>query len=289
MFDKLASFFDFFTLEGLVKIIFQVNSFSEIADLMRINLFSSSDQFGGILNLIRGMYNTVFPVAVMLLFIHFMISMIEKCSNDTFTWEQLWKLFAALLASKILIEHGFEILNYLFSVGLAIIDSFSGLRGSAPGLALGEEEIKEILDALNENMNWVVNFLRNILIWVALLIPALGAFIMKSAIFVICFSRIAEIYVRVVLTPIALSDFFHNGLQSAGWRYLKSFLAVSLQGAMILVISLVYEQLMAVMLSNYAQDREFWKFFSISMILQASSIMLMFRSLALSKEVLGVA
>ena len=218
-----------------------------------------------------------------------MLTMIEKCSNETFSWEQLWKLFAALLASKILIEHGFEILQYLFSVGLSVINSFSGLRSPGSEFALGEEEIRQILDMLNENMNWVVKFLRNILIWVALLIPALVAFIMKASIFVICYSRIAEIYVRVVLTPIALSDCFHGGLQSAGWKYLKSFLAISLQGAMILVIALIYDQLMAVMLNNYAADRAFWKFFSISMILQASSIMLMFRSLSLSKEVLGVA
>lgn len=289
MFDKILNFFDFFTLEGLVKIIFQTNSFREITDLMSINLFSPSGQFGGILSLIRGMYNIVFPAAVMLLFIYFMLAMIDKCSNDTFSWEQMWKLFAALLASKILIEHGFEILEYLFSVGLSIVRSFSGLRSPGSEFTLGEEEIKEILDTLNNNMNWVFTFLRNILIWVALLIPALVAFVMKASIFVICFSRIAEIYVRVVLTPIALSDFFHGGMQSAGWRYLKSFLAISLQGAMILVIALVYEQLMEVMLSNYAQDHAFWKFFSISMILQASSIMLMFRSLALSKEVLGVA
>ena len=289
MFDKVFDLFEFFTLEGLVKIIFQTNSFSEITDLMNINLFSSTGQFGGILGLIRGMYNVVFPAAVMLLFIYFMLSMIDKCSSDTFSWEQLWKLFAALLASKILIEHGFEILEYLFSVGLSIVNSFSDLRSPGSEFALGEEEIQEILNTLNENMNWVVKFLRNILIWIALLIPALVAFIMKSSIFVICFSRIAEIYVRVVLTPIALSDFFHGGMQSAGWRYLKSFLAISLQGAMILVIALVYEQLMAVMLGNYAQDRAFWKFYSISLILQASAISLMYHSLDLSKEVLGAA
>ena len=289
MFDKLLNFFEFFTLEGLIKILFQTDAFSDITELMSINLFSSSGQFGGILGLIRSMYNVVFPAAVMLLFIYFMLAMIDKCSNDTFSWEQLWKLFAALLASKILIEHGFEILEYLFSVGLSIVNSFSSLRSPGSEFALGEEEIKEILDMLNENMSWVVKFLRNILIWIALLIPALAACLMKASIFVICFSRIAEIYVRVVLTPIALSDFFHGGTQSAGWRYLKSFLAISLQGAMILVIALVYEQLMAVMLTNYAQNREFWKFFSISMILQASSIMLMFRSLALSKEVMGAA
>ena len=287
--DSILNFFEFFTLEGLIKIIFQTNSFSEITDLMSINLFSPSGQFGGILNVIRAMYNTVFPVAVMLLFIYFMLAMIEKCSNDTFSWEQMWKLFAALLASKIIIEHGFEILEYLFSVGLSIVNSFSGLRSPGSEFALGEEEIQEILETLNSNMAWVFTFLRNILIWIALLIPALVAFIMKSCIFVICFSRIAEIYVRVVLTPVALSDFFHGGMQSAGWRYLKSFLAISLQGAMIIVIAMVYEQLMAVMLGNYAQDHEFWKFFSISMIMQASSIMLMFKSLNLAKEVLGVA
>lgn len=287
--DSILNFFEFFTLEGLIKIIFQSNSFSEITDLMSINLFSPSGQFGGILNVIRAMYNTVFPVAVMLLFIYFMLAMIEKCSNDTFSWEQMWKLFAALLASKIIIEHGFEILEYLFSVGLSIVNSFSGLRSPGSEFALGEEEIQEILETLNSNMAWVFTFLRNILIWIALLIPALVAFIMKSCIFVICFSRIAEIYVRVVLTPVALSDFFHGGMQSAGWRYLKSFLAISLQGAMIIVIAMVYEQLMAVMLGNYAQDHEFWKFFSISMIMQASSIMLMFKSLNLAKEVLGVA
>lgn len=286
--DGILNFFEFFTLEGLIKIIFQTNSFSEITDLMSINLFSPSGQFGGILNVIRAMYNTVFPVAVMLLFIYFMLAMIEKCSNDTFSWEQMWKLFAALLASKIIIEHGFEILEYLFSVGLTIVNSFTGLRSAGSEFALGEEEIQEILDTLNSNMAWVFTFLRNILIWIALLIPALVAFIMKCCIYVICFSRIAEIYVRVVLTPVALSDFFHGGMQSAGWRYLKSFLAISLQGAMIIVIAMVYDQLMAVMLGNYAQDHEFWKFFSISMIMQASAIMLMFKSLNLAKEVLGV-
>ena len=287
--DGILNFFEFFTLEGLIKIIFQTNSFSEITDLMSINLFSPSGQFGGILNVIQAMYNTVFPVAVMLLFIYFMLAMIEKCSNDTFSWEQMWKLFAALLASKIIIEHGFEILEYLFSLGLTIVNSFSGLRSPGSEFALGEEEIQEILDTLNSNMAWVFTFLRNILIWIALLIPALVAFIMKCCIYVICFSRIAEIYVRVVLTPVALSDFFHGGMQSAGWRYLKSFLAISLQGAMIIVIAMVYDQLMAVMLGNYAQDHEFWKFFSISMIMQSSAIMLMFKSLNLAKEVLGVA
>ena len=286
--ETLNSILDFFTLEGLIKIIFQTNSLSYISDLLSINLFSPSGQFGGILSLIRTMYNTIFPVAVMLLFIYFMLRLIEKCSSDTFSWEQLWKLFAALLASKLLIEHGFDLLQYFYSIGVRVLESFVSLRSPGAEFTLGEEEIQEILETLNSNMNWVVKFLRNILIWVALLIPALVAHMMKTTVFVLCFTRIAEIYVRAVLTPIALSDIFHSGLQSTGWRYLKIFLAVSLQGAVIIVIAMVYEQLMAVLLGNYAEDRAFWNYYSISMIVQAASVMLMFRSLNLTKEVLGV-
>ena len=67
--DNVLNFFEFFTLEGLIKIIFHTGSFREITELMSINLFSPSGQFGGILSLIQGMYNSVFPAAVMLLFI----------------------------------------------------------------------------------------------------------------------------------------------------------------------------------------------------------------------------
>lgn len=289
MLDTLINIADFFTLEGLIKIIFQTDLFTTITDTLSINLFSSSGKFGSVLSLIRSLYDIIFPVAVMMLFIYFMISLIERCSNDTFTWEQLWKVFAMLVATKILIEHGFDLLERLFEIGLAITDSFAAIRGAGSEFALGEEQIADIVKDLNENMGWVMKFIRNILLWIALLIPALISFIMRIAVSVICYSRIAEIYVRAVFTPIALSDVFHGGLQSSGWRYLKSFMAICLQGATIIVIAIIYGQLMSALLQNYAQDGSFWAFYSISIAVQASAIALMFKSLNLTREIMGVA
>ena len=257
MLETLIDIRDFFTLEGLIKIIFQTDLFSSITETLSVNLFSPTDKFGSVLNLIRGLYDTIYPLAVMLLFIYVMIAIIEKCSADTFTWDQLWKIFATLLAAKILMEHGFELLDKLFSIGLAITDRFAALRSPGAEFALGEDEIKEILDGLNGSMNWALKFIRNILLWIALLIPALISYLMKIAVAVICYSRIAEIYVRVVFTPVALSDVFHGGMQSSGWRFLKSFLAICLQGATIIVIAIIYGQLMAALLQNYVQVSDF--------------------------------
>lgn len=285
----MNDFINFFTLEGLLKIILQMDLFDSITDTLSINLFSPSGKFGPILALIRTLYNTVFPIAVMLLFVFFLISMVDKCSSENFTWEQLWRLFAMLLATKFLIEHGFDLLDKMFQIGLSIMNSFSAVRGPSSEFALTDAEIEEIITTLNESMNWAIKIVRNILLWIALLIPALISWIMKVAVAVICYSRVVEIYTRAVFTPAALADVFHGGLQSGGWRYLKSFFAICLQGAAIIVIAVIYGQLMAILAQNYAASREFWSYYCISIAIQTSAIMLMFKSLNLTKEILGVA
>ena len=285
----MSDFLEFFTLEGLLKIIFQVDLFENITDTLTINLFSTGSKFGPVLGLIQSLYNIIFPIAVMLLFVYFMISMVDKVSSENFNWEQLWRLFALLLATKFLIEHGFQILETLFGIGLSITNSFSVVRSPTSEFRLSEEEIQQILTSLNENMSWAIKIVRNVLLWIVLLIPALISWLMKTAVAVICYSRVVEVYTRAVFTPAALSDLFHGGLQSGGWRYLKSFFAICLQGATIMVIAIIYSQLMAVLAQNYAADRAFWAFYCTSIAIQASAIMLMFKSLTLTKEILGVA
>lgn len=285
----MSDFLEFFTLEGLLKIIFQVDLFNDITETLSINLFSAGGKFGPVFALIQTLYNTVFPIAVMLLFVYFIISLVDKCSSETFTWEQMWRLFAMLLATKFLIEHGFDLLEKLFGIGLSITNSFSQIRGGSSEFALTEAEIEEILNNLNESMNWAIKIIRNVLLWIVLLIPALISWIMKTAVAIICYSRIVEVYTRAVFMPVALSDVFHGGLQSGGWRFLKSFFAICLQGATIVVIAIIYGQLMAALSQNYATDRAFWSFYCTSIAIQASAIMLMFKSLNLTKEVLGVA
>ncbi len=286
--EGISNFLEFFTLEGLFKKIFQVDMFGTITDLLSDNLFSPASNFGPILNLINTLFDMIRPVAVMLLFVYFMVSLVDRVASETFTWEQLWRLFCMLLATKLLIDHGLTLIENLYGIGLSLTNSFSGLRAPGSDFAITDQQITELLDQIKSQMGWLpIRFLMEILLWVMLLIPALISWLMKLSVSVIVYSRIIEVYLRAVFMPAAISDVFHGGLQSTGGRYIKSFFAVCLQGPMIIIISIIYSQLSVILTQSYGQSGDFFAFYTILMAIQASAIMLMFKSLSLTKEVLG--
>ena len=104
---------------------------------------------------------------------------------------------------------------------------------------------------------------------------------------IICYTRLIEIYIRAAFAPIAFSDFFHNGFQGGGWRFLKSFLAVCLQGAVILCIGAIFGALMPVIF-NLGGDTTFFSAMGRYFAILAAAVMLMFKSLSLTKEFVGV-
>jgi len=75
----------------------------------------------GVENVVTSLYNAVMAAAMMLMFIYFLISVVDKMTSENFTWEQLWKQMAMLLAAKMVIEHGLEIMMLMSKVGVEIV------------------------------------------------------------------------------------------------------------------------------------------------------------------------
>ena len=125
----MKDFIDLFSVERLFGTIFEINIFNSIAEKLSENLFSSSGKFSPMLGAVQACYNMVYPIAVMLIFIYFIVTMIDKVASDTFTPEQAWKTFALLLGTKVLIEHGFELIQLLFNIGLSISAQFAKWSG----------------------------------------------------------------------------------------------------------------------------------------------------------------
>lgn len=266
-------------LEGMLNDICGSDLFSGIYETLSVNWFAGGDAY----NAARVLHNTVKPVALMLMFIYFMIAIVDKCSSENFTWEQLWKQLCMLLASKFLIDHGFEILQLLFNVGQAMAAQISGAFGTDVKDATYNAE--EIIEGFRDSITlFDIELFENIIMFFYLLIPWLFSWVMGLCVSVICYSRVIEIYARAIFMPIAISDFFHTGLQGGGWRFLKNFLAVSLQGAMILVIAIIYSKLFSTLTVT---DSNLFTFIGKYLAFYASAIMLMFKSLPLTKEVLG--
>ncbi len=272
-------------LESMLNDICGSDLFASIYETLSINLFSSEDAYGGIYLAVRALYNTIMPIGVMMLFVYFMIALMDKLSSETFTWEQFFRQLAMVLAAKFLMEHGFQILETLFGIGLAITAKVSAVSNPDMGQVdiQAQTLIRDFLSAAN--FTGVFKIFGELLLMLYLIIPWALSFLMRLAISIICYSRVVEIYARASLAPIALSDFFQSGLQGAGWRFLKNFLASCIQGAMILVIAIVFSHLYAAVVISDSTNMitlagKYLAFY-------ASAVMLMFKSLPLARELVG--
>lgn len=274
-------------LEDKLNAICGSNFMLDIYSILSENLLSGSGKFSVIYNFSRTLYNAVMPLGVYLLFIYFLASVVERCTADQFSWEQFFKLLIMLVMSKYIMENGFDILTKLFGAGQAIM-SYVSRAGTISGGTIAIDA-EAIVNSMRESTGFT-GFLKaigDVIIWVELLIPSLISWVIKISVHVICYSRMIEIYLRLMYAPVALSDFFANGLNGTGWRYLKGFLAVSLHGAMILGIGIIYSALFSTL--AYTEGTDVMTFCIPVIAIGASCVMLMFRSQSLAKEIVGVA
>jgi len=274
-----------YMLEAMLTDICGPDIFSSIYDTLSVNLFSAGGKYGAVLSVIRSLYNIAMPIGVMLMFIYFMLALVDKLSSETFTWEHLWRQLALLLATKYLMEHGFELLELLFNIGMSALASVSHI-GSANVSAVTFDAAQIIEDfKASLNLSGIMKIFDGIIMFIYLLIPWVLSWLMRLFISIICYSRVIEIYVRAAFAPVALSDFFHSGLQGGGWKYLKNFLAVSLQGAIILVIAIIYSSLFQSITIDATTG--IFAFIGACLAFYASAVLLMFKSLPLAKDLVG--
>lgn len=279
-------------LDGMVNDIMGTDMFDTIYETLNVNLFTPDKD----VNIFSSAYETIHkiyevgvqPVAVMLLFIYFMLAVIDKLSSENFTWEQLWRQMAMLLGAKFLIDHGFDIMEILFNIGVNFAYSVdqAGTAGDIDMLVTAEELLEQFRTSLGLDKG-ILKILAPVIMFMYLLIPWIFSFILGMAVKIVCYTRVVEIYLRAAFAPIALSDFFHSGFQSNGWRFLKSFFAVCLQGAFVLAIAIIHTKLGNSVFENFGEGLTFWESIGIFLSLGCASVMLMFKSLSLAKEMLG--
>ena len=277
--------------------------FSSVYDHVSMNLFSSSGDYSDVLSMISDVsQGTVMTVALMLMLIYFCIALVDKMSSENFTWEQMTRQMCMFFASYFLIIHGFEVLTKLFELGLSFTSEVYNVVGGGdggslllvdnPGMseeAAAEAMIEELKGDLNLADGAIISIIGDLYMFVLLLLPWIGSWILRICVSIVCYTRIIEIYARAAFAPIAMSDFFHNGFNGAGWRFLKAFFAVCLQGALLVVIGMVYGSLVTTFVGfDAGSGTHAFTFFGKILAAGCATAMLMFKSQSICKELLGV-
>lgn len=273
MFTELA--------QDMFKEVFGNGVFDSIAEILKLNPSSKLSSAWGTVGTIYN--NVMVPIALGLMIIWFLVKIAEKATADHLTYQQFFMVFVKLIAAKFLIDNGFKIFADMWSLGISVIDQVSGAFRAPGAASVSYKELWKTFTGVTwgtklgfgESLGYVFQFM----------LPWLAAKIMEACVYFVCYSRIIEMLLRICAAPIALSDFFSEGLHGAGWRYLKNFLAICLQGMLILCISKFYGHVMYDVFNGPPMG--VWKTILMQLGVSFAAISLMFKSLTLSKELLG--
>lgn len=172
--------------------------------------------------------NIVSPVGLALVTLYFLIELIDKTTKDNFSLEHFFKLMLKIVVAKLLIENGWDILNGCINIGSNLAEAIVASPKNVSSTAkLLDDYAKEIQDT---------NTIGNLGMIIQWFLPWVFSWISKVICIVVCWGRMIEIGVRATIAPIAMADIFSDGTHSGGFRYMRKFLAVCLQAAVIMII-----------------------------------------------------
>ena len=147
--------------------------------------------------------------------------------------EHALKLFVRFVIAKGLITYGMELMLAVFSITQGILIKIMGASGltNLDTMILPDEIVQAIESC---------SFFESIPLWAVTLIGSLFITIMSFILIMTVYGRFFRLYMYTALAPIPLSTFSGEPTQSIGKSFLKSYCAVCLEGAVVVVGCIIF-------------------------------------------------
>ncbi len=190
---------------------------------------------GGIWDAILTIHGAVQAIALALLVLFFLAGMVKTCGSfaELKKPEHVLKLFVRFVLAKAAITYGLELM-------LAFIDIVQGLMAtimSAAGFTLGEGAAlpDEMVTAIES-----AGFLESIPLWAVTLLGGLFITVLSFIVILTVYGRFFKIYMYTAIAPVPLSTFAGEPSQSVGKSFIRSYAAVCLEGAIIMLACIIF-------------------------------------------------
>lgn len=190
---------------------------------------------GGIWNVIVDINGAVQAIGLGLLVLFFVVGMIKTCGSFTEVKkpEHALKLFIRFAIAKGMITYGMELMLAIFNIVQGTISKImtaSGL-GSSTSTVLPDEMVTTI-----ENCG----FWESIPLWEVTLIGSLFITVLSFILIMSVYGRFFKLYMYSALAPIPLSTFAGQPTENVGKSFIKSYCAVCLEGAVIILACIIF-------------------------------------------------
>ena len=213
---------------------------------------------GAIWNVIKNIYGGMQAIGLALLVLFFVVGVMKTCGSLTEVKkpEHALKLFIRFAIAKIVVTYGMDLMLSLFKISQGIVSKImtvanitSSTKSTLPS---------GIITAIES-----CGFFESIPLWAVTLIGGLVVTVLSFIMIMTVYGTFFKLYLYTAIAPIPLSTFVGEPTQSVGKSFLKSYAAVCLEGAIIVLSCIIFSLFASsppVVDANAAAVTQVWKY-----------------------------
>ena len=190
---------------------------------------------GGIWNVVVDIHGAVRAIGLALLVLFFVVGVVKTCGSvaEVKKPEHAVKLFIRFALAKAAITYGLELMMALFSIVQGLISTIMNAAGFG---AASEMVLPDSIVTAIEN----VDFFNSIPLWAVTLLGGLFITVLSFIMIMSVYGRFFKLYLYTAIAPVPLAAFAGEPSQSIGKAFIKSYAAVCLEGAIIVLACIIF-------------------------------------------------
>ena len=209
---------------------------SKLAEIWQI-LTQSPETFkgGGIWQVIVQIHGALQAIGYALLVLFFVVGVVKTCGSFTEVKrpEHALKIFIRFAIAKGVVTYGLELMMALFNIIQGVTSTIMQTAGfgSTEDTVLPDEIIEAVEDC---------GFFESIPLWAVTLIGGLFITVLSFIMIMSVYGRFFLLCLYTAIAPIPLSSFAGEPSQNIGRSFLKSYAAVCLEGAIVVLACIIF-------------------------------------------------
>lgn len=209
---------------------------SKLAEIWQI-LTQSPETFkgGGIWQVIVQIHGALQAIGYALLVLFFVVGVVKTCGSFTEVKrpEHALKIFIRFAITKGVVTYGLELMMALFNIIQGVTSTIMQTAGfgSTEDTVLPDEIIEAVEDC---------GFFESIPLWAVTLIGGLFITVLSFIMIMSVYGRFFRLYLYTAIAPIPLSSFAGEPSQNIGRSFWKSYAAVCLEGAIVVLACIIF-------------------------------------------------
>lgn len=208
----------------------------ELAEIWQL-ITQSPQQFKGgtIWSVIVNIHGAVQAIGLALLVLFFVVGVVKTCGSfaELKKPEHALKLFIRFALAKGVVTYGLQLMMALFEIVQGLVSTIM----NAAGFGSAQQTVlpQEIIDAIES-----CGFFESIPLWAVTLIGGLFITVLSFIMIMTVYGRFFKLFLYTAIAPVPLSAFAGEPSQNVGKSFIKSYAAVCLEGAIIVLACIIF-------------------------------------------------